>query len=313
MITALCLNPSFDRTVEVDRMTVGGTNRIRSARLDAGGKGINVLRVCERLGGEARCVMLGGEENLPAFTALLDREGLGERLLRRPVPGAIRTNTKIVSLDGAPVTELNEAGPAADEAALLDIARLLRERTGPGDWTVCTGSLPPGCPAGTYAALMRELPGRCILDVGGRELMLGLAARPYLIKPNIDELRSAVGRELTGMDETVAAARELMALGAGNVLVSMGGDGALLVTPEGAWTAPAIPVKVSSTVGAGDAMVGGLLTRLSRGEALTEAFRYAVACGTASVMTEGTQLVRPEDVEALLPRVTVGAYVEHVS
>ena len=307
MITTLCLNPSFDRTVQVDSMTVGGTNRVRAARTDAGGKGINVLRVCAALGAEARCVVLAGEDNLPRLKALMAREGLAERLDIRGVAGEIRTNTKIRSLDGQPLTELNEAGAAADAEAMRDIGGMLARADAPESWLVFTGSLPPGCEKGTYARMMAGKSGKCILDVGGMELMLGLQARPYLIKPNLDELRLAVGRPLDGMADIVAAARHLMTLGAQNVVVSMGGDGALLVTPEGQWLAPSIPVEVSSTVGAGDAMVAGLLTALSKGGSLTEAFRYAVACGTASVMTEGTQPPAPEAVAALLPRVTMGA------
>lgn len=144
------------------------------------------------------------------------------------MPGAIRTNTKIVSLDGKPVTELNEAGPGATPEAMAQVSALLEAQG--EDWLILTGSLPPGCTEGTYARLMGKRGSRCILDVGGRELMLGLAAHPYLIKPNADELRSAVGRPLEGVADMLSAARELMSQGAMNVLVSLGGDGALLVT-----------------------------------------------------------------------------------
>lgn len=310
MITTLCLNPSFDRTVQVDSMTVGGTNRIRAARTDAGGKGVNVLRVCRRLGAEARCVMLAGEENAPLFRQMMAAEGLTESLAVVAVPGAIRTNTKIVSRDGKPVTELNEAGPAADASALVTVADLLAAQQ--EDWLILTGSLPPGCPKGTYGRLMGDRGDRCILDVGGEELLLGLKAHPYLIKPNVDELSSAVGRPLTGTADILVAARQLMTMGAQNVLVSMGGDGAMLVTPQGAWIAPAVPVRVSSTVGAGDAMVGGLMSLLEKGAPLLECFRMAVACGTASVMTDGTQLIRVEDAEAILPRVVIRECGERV-
>jgi len=308
LITTLCLNPSFDRTVEVAAMTIGGTNRISAARMDAGGKGVNVMRVCQRLGVKAQCVMLAGREDVGRFQAMLAEEGLADLLHVCLIDGGIRVNTKIVSLDGQPVTELNERGPQVDREKLLRAEEMLSRVADRHSFTVLTGSLPPGSPEGTYAHMMQTIGGEhTILDVGGRELMLGLAVHPFLIKPNIDELQSAVGRELSTKEAIVSAARELLAMGARNAVVSMGGDGAMLVTPDEAVFAPTIPVEVSSTVGAGDAMVGGMICALERGASIREAFVCAVAAGSASVMTEGTQLIRLSDYEELLPRVRLEA------
>ncbi|MGN0764377.1 MAG: 1-phosphofructokinase family hexose kinase, partial [Aristaeellaceae bacterium] len=171
---------------------------------------------------------------------------------------------------------------------------------------VVTGSLPPGCPEGTYRALICRMGVPCILDVGGRELLLGAEAGPLLVKPNIHELEAALGERLSARVEVVRGARKLLALGAQNALISMGGDGAVMVTPEGAWYAPPVPVEVKSTVGAGDAMVGGVLVGLAeRPGDMRHALRWGAAAGAASVMTEGTQLIRPEDVRPLLERVQI--------
>lgn len=303
MITTVCMNPCFDRTVTVDAMTVGGTNRIRSMRTDLGGKGVNVAVVAGRLGLEAQCIGCMGRENAPQLVALMDAEGLPHRFL--PVDGRVRTNTKIVSLDGQPVTELNEPGAPMTAEALAAFVQMAAEAAAHSDYLVVTGSLPPGCPAGTYRDLICAAKVPCILDVGGTELLLGVEAQPFLIKPNRDELEATVGRKLETLADIRRAAEELMAHGAQNVLVSLGGDGALLATCEGAYYAPPVPVKVCSTVGAGDSMVGGLLAGLMQTGSLREALRSAVAAGTASVMTEGTQLIVRADYEALVEQVQI--------
>lgn len=303
MITTVCMNPSFDKTVEVDAMTVGGMNRIRTSRTDPGGKGINVAVVCERLGVKARCVGCMGEEGADRLSVMLDGMGLEHDFLR--VPGEVRTNTKVVSRDGQGLTELNEAGPAMNEELLKAFFELAADKSRGSDCLVITGSLPPNCPKGTYRDLIRAVGVPCVLDVGGAELTLGCEAKPFLVKPNKYELEVTMGRRLDTLDEIVAAARQLLNLGAQNALVSLGGDGALLVMADKAYYAPIIPVEVHSTVGAGDSMVGGVLAGLAQGGDLLAAFRMGVAAGTASVMTEGTQLIVREDYEKLLDHVVL--------
>ena len=303
MITTICMNPSFDKTVEVDSLAIGEVNRIRSARIDLGGKGVNVAVVAQRLGVEALCVGCMGSDGAELLESMMDAEGIRHSFLT--VGGNVRTNLKIVSRAGQPVTEVNEPGPAMTTEMLKAFFELAAEQAKDSGYAVITGSLPPGCPAGTYRGLLEALRIPCVLDVGGTELILGCEARPLLIKPNLPELEQTMGKALSTSQEIIDAAHALMAKGAQNVLVSMGGDGALLVTPDKAYFAPSIPVKVHSTVGAGDSMVGGVLAGLASTGDLVEAFRYGVAAGTASVMTEGTQLVVRADFDRLLEKVTV--------
>ena len=305
MITTVCMNPALDKTVTVDALVPGQVNRIRSSRTDVGGKGVNVAVVARRLGlFPVQVIGCAGVEGFRKLRDAMAREDVAQRF--HTVEGAIRVNTKVVALDGAGVTELNEPGPtltAEDIDVFFDLAIEAAEGS---DYVVVTGSLPPGCPEGTYRELIRLLGGdRCILDVGGRELMLGLAAQPFLVKPNHHELAAALGRELHTLEDIRRGAEALRDAGAKNVLVSLGKDGALLVSGEGSFFAPEVPVEVHSTVGAGDALVGGLLFGLSEYGSLPEAFRCAVAAGTASVMTEGTQLVVPEDFRSILGRVSI--------
>lgn len=304
MITTVCMNPALDKTVTVDSLQKGQVNRIRSSRTDVGGKGVNVAVVARRLQLDAQVIGIAGEDGLDRIRQAMDAEGVQHAFL--PVEGAVRVNTKVVSLDGSGVTELNESGPAMTADVLAEFFALACEKAQGSDAVVITGSLPPNCPAGTYRELIRALSGtRCILDVGGAELVLGVEARPFLVKPNHHELAAALRTELKTMEDIRRGAQSLVDAGAENVVVSMGKDGALYVGAEGAFYAPEVPVEVHSTVGAGDALVGGLLYGLTKYGTMREAFRCGVAAGTASVMTEGTQLIVPEDFHRLLGRVHI--------
>lgn len=304
MITSICMNPSFDKTVEVAALEVGEVNRIRTSRTDMGGKGINVAVVAQRLGLNCQCIGVMGEDGAARLQAMLEKEGMKNAFLT--VPGSVRTNTKIVSLDGKGVTELNEAGAPMNETQLKAFFDLAREKAAGSRYAVLTGSLPPGCPQGTYRDLMRALEGvNCILDVGGKELELGAEAHPFLIKPNLSELEATLGLELRTLRSIRDAALIFLRKGVQHVIVSMGSMGAMYVSKEKTLFAPALRVEAKSTVGAGDAMVGGLLKGLEVEGDMAHAFRYGVAAGAASVMTEGTQLIVPEDFDNLLGQVKV--------
>ena len=304
MITGVCLNPSFDKTVEVDALALGEVNRIRSVRVDMGGKGVNVAVVARRLGLDALCIGCMGEQGAQHFTRLMDEEGLPHRFLT--VPGAVRTNLKVVSRDGKGVTELNEPGAPLSGKAMEDFFALAKEEAARSEYVVLTGSLPPGCPDNTYGELIRAMGGtRCILDAGGPVLRLGAEAGPFLLKPNLAELEQALGAQLRTLRAIRDAALIFLRKGASHVVVSMGAMGAMYVNEARTLYAPALRVEARSTVGAGDAMVGGMLLGLQKSGDMAQAFRYGIAAGAASVMTEGTQLIHPEDFERLVSQVKV--------
>ena len=304
MITGVCLNPSFDKTVEVDALALGEVNRIRSVRVDMGGKGVNVAVVARRLGLDALCIGCMGEQGAQHFTRLMDEEGLPHRFLT--VPGAVRTNLKVVSRDGKGVTELNAPGAPLAGKAMEDFFALAKEEAARSEYVVLTGSLPPGCPDNTYGELIRAMGGtRCILDAGGPVLRLGAEAGPFLLKPNLAELEQALGAQLRTLRAIRDAALIFLRKGASHVVVSMGAMGAMYVSEARTLYAPALRVEARSTVGAGDAMVGGMLLGLQKSGDMAQAFRYGIAAGAASVMTEGTQLIHPEDFERLVSQVKV--------
>lgn len=304
MITTICLNSALDRTVTVDTLVLGQVNRIRSSRTDVGGKGVNVAVVCRRLGLETQVIGCAGAEGYGKISAAMKAEGVGHAF--HTVEGAIRMNTKVVALDGSGVTELNEPGPTLTAEDLDVFFDLAIEKTRGSDYVVITGSLPPGCPEETYRSLIECLsPVSCILDVGGAALVEGMKAKPFLIKPNHHELAQTLGTELHTLEDVRRAAQTCVDGGVKHVVVSLGKDGALYVGEEGCFYAPEIPVEVHSTVGAGDALVGGLLYGLVKHGTMREGFRAGAAAGTASVMTEGTQLIVPDDFMRLLPQVQI--------
>jgi len=146
-------------------------------------------------------------------------------------------------------------------------------------------------------------PAPCILDCTGQQLIKGLEAKPFLIKPNLSELEATLGTSLRTLRSIRSAAVGLIERGAQHVIVSMGKMGAIYTDGSQTLLAPAPAVKAQSTVGAGDAMIGGLLLGLKKEGSLAHALRYGVAAGAASVMTHGTQLINPEDFKELLPKV----------
>ncbi len=304
MHTTICLNPAFDKTVTVAQLRPGEVNRILQVRQDMGGKGINVAVVAHRLGLSVRCIGCMGENGSSLLKEMMTAEGFQWEFMT--IPGSVRTNLKVVSQNSQGVTEFNEPGCLMDQAQLESFIRLAREKTKNNGFTVLTGSLPPGCPETTYRDLILALEGHpCILDAEGDILLRGVEANPYLVKPNLTELEAALNISLRTLRSIREAAYVLMRKGAQAVIVSMGKMGAMFTDGHQTLYSPGLNVKAMSTVGAGDAMVGGVLFGLEKGESLPRAFRYGMAAGAASVMTEGTQLIRPEDFETLLHQVKV--------
>jgi 1-phosphofructokinase len=307
VIVTLTLNPSVDRTVEIETLARGEVMRALSVRVDPGGKGINVSRALAAHG-LATCAVIacGGAEG-EHLLALLREAGID--VVPVPIAGSIRSNITVVEPDGT-TTKFNEPGAplsAEEQAAVLAAVKTALEAvpaaSGPGSWLVASGSLPPGAPISLYADLIREVSGsgtRVVVDTSGPALEAVLAAGPALVKPNRDELAAATGRRLTTISDVVEAANILRECGAGAVLASLGADGAVLVDEEGALhgsTPAAVPM---SSVGAGDAMVAGFLAGGGHGpEALTE----ALAWGAAAVLQPGSRMPLPGDIDRTVVRI----------
>lgn len=305
MIYTVTLNPALDKTVEIPSFAVDSVNRIVSLRTDPGGKGINVSKVIARLGSTSRAIgILGGTTGQAIAQALAEENMVCDFL---PVEGDTRINLKVIDPVTHTSTEINEPGAAVDEATLQSLLDHLVKMLRRDDIVVLAGSLPQGAPKDTYRVwgeACREKGAKVFLDSDGDAMREGMAAVPYLLKPNNDELSRLMGRELDSLEELIAAARELLRQGTAKVVVSMGSRGMLYVTPERTLYAPGLKVPVKSTVGAGDAVVAALAVAEEQGLPLEETVRLSAAAGTASVMCSGTQAAERGVVDGLVPQVT---------
>lgn len=303
MIVTVTLNPSLDEWVEVPRLRVGQLNRAVSSTRYPGGKGINVSRVVHELGGRTLAVALAGGHDGEILDDLLTLRRIAHRFVQ--VPGTTRNNYQIATTRPAGITQINAPGPRVSPAALSRVAGLITTLRS-SKAVALSGSLPPGLPAASYRILLERLHGLrvpLVLDSSGQALRDGLAGRPWLIKPNRQEAEELLGRRLPRLADVLRAAQDLIRRGPQLAVISLGPEGAVLAGPSGCWHGRTPKVRVRSTVGAGDSLVAGFVTGYLRRGSLTEAFRLGLACGTATVMTSGTELCRRRDVQRLLPRI----------
>ena len=304
MIYTVTLNPAVDKTIYVDNFTLDAVNRVSSIRQDAGGKGINVSKTIQQLGGTSTAVAFLGGASGSFITSALDEMDIPVRAFA--AEGDTRTNTKVVDLVSHTYTDINEPGAAVTKAMLDDALAILALEINPGDIVVLSGSLPAGAPTKTYATwtrACRKAGARVFLDADGEALVEGLAAKPSLIKPNEVELGRMLGRELADDDSIIAAAQELVDDGIEQVMVSMGSAGAIFVTDKGAYRLHQPAVEVISTVGAGDSVVAALAYAADQNLPLEQAARLSMAVGAATVMQPGTEPAKRDDIDRLLEQV----------
>lgn len=286
MIYTVTLNPSLDYIVDVDDFRLGRTSRTTAEQMQPGGKGINVSRMLKNLGVDS--VALGF---VAGFTGEEICRGLSDCGFNtdfiRVEQGMSRINFKLRTIEG---TEVNGRGPALEARHLEKLAAQL-EGLRPGDVLCLSGSAPGGVSKTVY----RELAGKAaaagaeaVVDAAGELLTEALAARPFLIKPNQHELGALFGTDIRTRAEAAPYARQLQTRGARNVLVSLGGAGAVLAAEGGeVFELPAPRGTVVNAVGAGDSMVAGFLAGWQERRDARHALRMAVAAGSASAFSDG--------------------------
>ena len=306
MIYTLTLNPAMDKTVVIENLTTGSVNRIKSLRVDVGGKGINVSKCLKSLGCDSTAAAFWGGTTGQRGIDFLKENGIGA--LSVQVAEDTRTNLKIIDPVRHENTDINEPGPTITEENMEELIRKLDEAITPNDILILSGSIPKGCPSSIYRDLIQryqEKGALVYLDADGENFRLGITASPALIKPNIDELNSHLNADLTEVSEIAAAAREFLKLGIEEVVVSLGGDGALLVKEGLCLKADGLSVPVLSTVGAGDSMVAALACGAEKGLTDEQRLKLAIAISAASVMCSGTQAPEGEQIEELYHQVNI--------
>ena len=296
MIYTVTFNPSLDYIVRLDSFNPGAINRTTYEQVLGGGKGINVSIVLKNLGHKSTALGFVAGFTGQEIIHQLDDFGCENDFIQL-LKGISRINVKIKAKEE---TEINGQGPDIDQLSQQKLFSQLNKLSA-GDTLVLAGSIPSTLPDDIYERIMQQLQGRgvnIVVDATKQLLMNVLKYHPFLIKPNNHELGEMFGVTITTQDEIITYAKNLQEMGARNVLVSMAGDGAMLITEDGtSYQSPAPKGTLVNSVGAGDSMVAGFIAGIAETGSLQEAFFWGLATGSASAFSE--QLATRQEAEAL--------------
>ena len=302
MIYTVTLNPALDYVVKVPDFKPGDVNRTEEERIYLGGKGINVSIILSRLGMDTTALGFTAGFTGDEIERVLGTLGC-KAAFTRVKSGVSRICVKVLAGEE---TEINGRGPSVS-AEELDALFISLSKAGKGDTVVLAGSIPASLPRDVYNRMLELLAGKgvyTVVDTAGEALLNTLQYKPFLIKPNLRELSELFHEIPCSGGEMTTCAKKLIQAGAQNVLVSLGGDGALLVTQsEGAYRCPAPKGKAVYTVGAGDSMVAGFVKGYSEHGSYREALALAVAAGSATAYSPW--LAEREEIVRLREQVTV--------
>lgn len=305
MILTLTLNPAIDLVLGTERFEFGDRAFVTAEAETAGGKGINAARVIRAYGGEVLALAPIGGRRGCRFQALLGADGLPAELVK--VQGETRRNVAVT--DAAGVTlKLDQRGRPLSDSELRRIEAAVERQLPSLDWLMLTGSLPPGTPSDTYrrlASRARRAGARVLVDTSGPALAEALEAGPDVVKPNRSEAAALLGRELPTVDDAALAAREIRAMGATRVVLSLGEQGAVAATRLGALLATPPLAGTGCPVGAGDVLAAACVWAMDRGEPFEEAFRWGVAAATVAASRPGLEFGTPAEADALRRRIEV--------
>src|SRR5581483_4092714 len=289
MIITVTLNPAIDQTIVLPRFVHGDTLRVRSTRIDPGGKGINVARVIRELGGHS--VAMGfAHGGLGRFIEdTLHNAGIECDFVH--TDGETRTNITILDESRHVNTILSDPGPPTKSSAVRQLMERLRKRVQRGDWVVLAGSLPPPIDPSLYYEItcaVREAGAHITVDADGACLAASINGKPDMVKGNRRELERLLGRHFDDEASTLQGACQVHAMGVPTVAVTRGREGAVAVEgnlrhPQ-AWRGQAPRVRAISAVGSGDAFLAAAVLTLDKGGSLEDALRLGVASGSATVL-----------------------------
>lgn len=300
-IVTLTINPALDKSTHVEKFEPEHKLRCAAPIFEPGGGGINVTRAIRNLGGDSLAYYLSGGATGQVLQQLLDDEGI----THMPIPSVkwTRENFSVTETSTDKQYRFGMPGSIIPEYE-WQYSLIKLEKTVPKpEYIVASGSLPRGVPNDFYArvaTIAKKIGAKLILDTSGEALKQAAGIGVYLLKPNLNELAMLAGKTDIQDGEIEQFGKQLLANGMCEVIVvSMGGEGAMLITKDQVEHIPAPKVKTRSTVGAGDSMVAGLVYKLSLGWSLSDSVKYGVASGAGAVMSPGSELCRRDDVEEL--------------
>lgn len=300
MIYTITLNPSIDYVMFTEQFDLGGLNRAAATHKFAGGKGINVSRVLKAL--QKPSTALGYIGGFPGqfIQTKLEQTGIATKFIQ------VDEDTRInVKLKGHTETEINAQGPLITTHQVNELLEQIKSLTS-NDFVIIAGSIPKSMPEDIYETIASECAANnvpFVVDAEKSLLLQTLKHHPQFVKPNKVELEEMFDVSIHSDQDIIDAAQQLMSLGAKNVLVSLGGDGAMLVTPEISYKAQVPSGKVINTVGSGDSTVAGMVAGLDSNLSTEESFKQAVSCGTATAFTE--DLATNEQIQVIMNKVNI--------
>lgn len=306
-IVTVTPNPAIDHTIFIPNFTAGRVNRVKKERKDVGGKGFNVASFLKDYGIE-EVVATGflGKHNKELFEHFLAARGIKDEFVL--LDGETRTNIKIVDEQKKEITDINFPGLQCDEKVRANLQKILTRLAENNDYFALCGSLPPGIDDDFFAevtSILKSLGKFVALDTSGPALKKALKSKPDLIKPNIAEFCEIFGLSNPSFDQIVEGLKKLLSLGIKTVCLSMGEKGAFFA--EDHTLIQAIPPKIDvlTTVGAGDAMVTGLIAGAVKGEALLERAKLATAFSLCALTKLGTERTTRERVLSVIEKISV--------
>lgn len=306
MITTLTLNPCIDRTITIEKFLFGGTNKVLDVRKDVSGKGINVSIVLKHLGLDTLCLGFNYSKDSKAIEEELNDQNIKFDFVK--VKGEVRVNVKIFDKSVKVMSEFNESGHQVSKEAVDELLDVVYGYFDDTSILVLDGSVPIGVPVDIYKTIIEMANRRgikTILDAANDLLLEGIKAKPYIIKPNIDELSAISKREIKTREDIISVSREIISKGVSYVCVSMGKDGAMLIGLDNVYVSPAMKVDIKGIQGAGDSLVAGICMAIDKGIGEEKLLAYGVAAASGSLLHEGTLLCEKEDFDKLLPEVVV--------
>ena len=296
MIYTLTINPSLDYIMEMDEICVGKMNRSKIEYILPGGKGINVSQVLSVLGVENVTILPAAGFTGEKLLEMLANKGIETHVIRLK-EGDTRINVKVL---GTEETELNASGPKLGEREKKELFSKVEELK-EGDFLVLSGSVPKNLGDSFYAEIMEilsEKQVKVVVDTIGENLKNALQWKPFLIKPNVEELENLFGEKVDSREKVLSLAVKLRIKGAENVLVSLGKEGALLLTKEDkCYEMDAPKGEVINSVGAGDSMVAGFLAGFIKTKDMEKSLKFGISAGSASAFSKN--LATKEEIDAL--------------
>ena len=299
-IITITFNPALDKSIAVPQMLPEKKLKCSHVKTEPGGGGINVSRAILKLGGQSEAVFLSGGYTGKQFEALLKADGVAFKAIL--IQKDTRENFIVFDESANLQYRFGMDGPEVMYEECMQMLTYIGQQN-EISYIVASGSLPPGVPVSIFAQLAiiaKEKKAKLIVDTSGQALQHAVKEGVYLIKPNLTELAGLYGKEILDKQEIITAAQSIIQNGGCEIMmVSMGADGAMLMSATDHYWVKSPVITIHSTVGAGDSMVAGITLSLSNGLSNPDALRYAVAAGSAATMNAGTELCKKEDTERI--------------